>query len=91
LFVVSTKFVFIWTEYSVCSNQASASAGPAAGLGADGVRNQLVLQMRGDFSLKKADGAHPPHSGGTRRGVRRPLDSHVLSGEKRGVAVLDGI
>jgi hypothetical protein len=53
LFVVSTKFVFIWTEYSVCSNQGSASAGPAAGLGAKGARNQLVLQMRGDFSSQK--------------------------------------
>jgi hypothetical protein len=53
LFVVSTKFVFIWTEYSVCSSEASASAGSATGLGAEGVRNQLVLQMRGDFSFQK--------------------------------------
>jgi hypothetical protein len=55
-----------------------------------GSRNYSSLQMRQDFSrLKKGRTAHPPHSGGTRRIVRRPLNSHMIGGPC--AAVLDVI
>jgi hypothetical protein len=87
LFVVSTKFVFIWTEYSVCSNQASASAGPAAGLGAEGMRNQLVLQMRGDFSSKKKRTARTRLIRGA-RGAACAVRSTAMSSRERSVGWL---
>jgi hypothetical protein len=76
LCVVSTKFAFIRISSAPLERRECATA---------------QLQCAVLSALKKIGRRTAASFGGARRGVRRPLDSYVLSGEKREVAALDSI